>query len=54
MWPDRVSNPGHLALESDALPTALRGPASVGKALTQFQWDFHCTLKSLWHFKNRL
>ena len=27
MWPDRVSNPGHLALESDALPTALRGPA---------------------------
>ena len=28
MWPDRVSNPGPLALESDALPTALRGPAS--------------------------
>ena len=27
MWPDRVSNPGLLALESDALPTALRGPA---------------------------
>ena len=27
MWPDRVSNPGSLALESDALPTALRGPA---------------------------
>ena len=27
MWPDRVSNPGPLALESDALPTALRGPA---------------------------
>ena len=26
MWPDRVSNPGPLALESDALPTALRGP----------------------------
>ena len=28
MWPDRVSNPGPLALESDALPTALRGLAA--------------------------
>ena len=27
MWPDRVSSPGPLALESDALQTALRGPA---------------------------
>ena len=27
MWPDRVSNPRSLALESDAPPTALRGPA---------------------------
>ena len=27
MWPDRVLNPGSLALGSDALPTALRGPA---------------------------
>ena len=27
MRPDRVSNRGHLALESDALPTAPRGPA---------------------------
>ena len=26
MLPDRVSNPGSLALESDALPTELRGP----------------------------
>ena len=25
MWPDQVSNPGHLAFESDQLPTALRG-----------------------------
>ena len=25
MWPDRVSNPGPLAPESDALPTAPRG-----------------------------
>ena len=27
MWPDGVSNPGPLAHESDALPTALCGPA---------------------------
>ena len=27
MWPDWVSNPGPLPFESDALPTALRGPA---------------------------
>ena len=27
MWPDRVSNPGPLTYESDALPIALRGPA---------------------------
>ena len=27
MWPDRVPNPGPLTYESDALPTALRGPA---------------------------
>ena len=26
MWPDRVSNPRPLALESDVLPNALRGP----------------------------
>ena len=28
MWPDRVSNPGHLTYESGALLTALRGPAT--------------------------
>ena len=27
MWPDRVSNLGPLALESDVLPTALRSLA---------------------------
>ena len=26
MWPGRISNPGPLAFESDALPTTLRGP----------------------------
>ena len=28
MWPDRVSNPGPLVFESEALPTALRGMVS--------------------------
>ena len=28
MWPDRVSNSGPLALESDRLPAALCSPAS--------------------------
>ena len=27
MWPNRASGPEPLALESDALPIALRGPA---------------------------
>ena len=29
MWPNRVSNPGPLTYESGALPTALRGPATI-------------------------
>ena len=29
MLPDRVSNPGPLTYESDALPIALRGPAGT-------------------------
>ena len=33
MWPDWVSNPRPLALESDALPTALRSPALFGKKM---------------------
>ena len=28
MLPDRISNPGPLTYESDALPIALRGPAT--------------------------
>ena len=31
MLPDRVSNPGPLTYESDALPIALRGPADIAK-----------------------
>ena len=34
MWPDRVSNPGPLALESEELPNALRGPA-IGQRAKQ-------------------
>ena len=34
MLPDRVSNPGSLALESDVLPTELRGPAVIMYRLT--------------------
>ena len=33
MWPDRVSNPGPLTYESDAQPTALRGPAIVAMVI---------------------
>ena len=29
MWPDRVSNPEPLTVESDALPIALRGQANA-------------------------
>ena len=35
MWADRVSNLEPLALESGAVPTALRGPAS-SKIVTNF------------------
>ena len=34
MLPDWVSNPGSLALESDVLPTELRGPAGIMYRLT--------------------
>ena len=33
MWPDQVSNLGPLALESDVLPAALRGPAPLSLTL---------------------
>ena len=37
MWPDRVSNPGHLTYESGAPPTALRGPAGFTKVICIFE-----------------
>ena len=39
MLPDRVSNPEPLTYESDALPIALRGPAST--CLRESQMDTH-------------
>ena len=35
MWPDLVSNPGPLALESDVLPTALLG--TLGQRSAELQ-----------------
>ena len=35
MWSDRLSNPGPLALEYVALPTALHGPA--GRTVTLYR-----------------
>ena len=37
MWPDRVSNPGPLTYESDALPTALHGPASLMERISSIE-----------------
>ena len=37
MLPDRVSNPGPLTYESDALPIALRGPASIRISIRNFR-----------------
>ena len=46
MLPDRVSNPGPLTYESDALPIALRGPATsrvfaIARGFTTSRADFH-------------
>ena len=40
MWPDRVSNQGPLALESDLLPTALHGPSKFYEKLLSFIQTF--------------
>ena len=44
MWPDWVLSPGPLALESDALPTALRGPATTREA-SSFLQELNVTKK---------
>ena len=41
MLPDRVSNPGPLIYESDALPIALRGPASFFESRNYIQNEKH-------------
>ena len=45
MWPDRVLNPEPLALESNALPTALCGPAPremtlIARAIDEDSYQF--------------
>ena len=51
MWPDRVSNPGPLTYESDALPTALRGPPIFG------MWELAVysekSVTSFWRTENK-
>ena len=46
MWPDRVSNPGPLALESDALcGPAIRTECQACKE--QSDLDMHCLLRPI-------
>ena len=47
MWPDRVLNPGPLAHESDALPTALCGPASAARTILYLLDTFSLLLRLL-------
>ena len=47
MLPDRVSNPGPLTYESDALPTALRGPVSSGTSASQGEQLCHIIYESM-------
>ena len=48
MLPDRVSNPGLLTYESDALPIALRGPANEFGTGT-LEEIISCLLLSYYH-----
>ena len=49
MWPDRVSNPGPLTYESDALPTALRGQAaSDAKACFSSKAEYRAVIRYLY------
>ena len=50
MLPDRVSNPGPLTYESDALPIALRGPALCFVGWKMLKSNFVCLKKEL-HLK---
>ena len=48
MWPDRVLNPGPLALESDVLLTALRGPAPA--PLSRIDQGLVCSAMNTFHW----
>ena len=48
MWPDRVSNPGPLALESDALPT----DCATRPGHTERNNLSNCLIRSHFVFKN--
>ena len=58
MWPDWVSTPGPLTYESDALPTALRGPASqircASKRITIYRMTGHVIFKQLYNMSVEL
>ena len=49
MWPDQISNPGPLSLESDALLSALRGPANLKRRWVQLNIasGLNCHIKEL-------
>ena len=48
MWPDRVSNPGPLTYSSDALLTALRGPAILLSAFDKLNFlEVHLPVSAL-------
>ena len=51
MWPDRVSNPGSLTLESDALSTALRGSAIIPRSSIQTAILLHGRLHMKYRYK---
>ena len=51
MWPDRVSNPGPLTLESGAPLTALRGPAQSLAIFGQANTYYNCQNNRGKHFK---
>ena len=51
MWPDQVLNPGPLALESDALLTALRSPALNRESLSPQTSGFLKLFTSCYFYK---
>ena len=50
MWPDRVANPGPLALESDALPTELHSQAKKKPVLYMKKYGIYSISLCRCHF----